>query len=165
MAEWRRVSWMEDDPARLELELAAMPEVAPGLTWDGYAWRGQAPLWPFERPCPDGLETFVGDRRLMLEVTYFESFPMVAPRFMPLDPEPDIAARTRHEWHVNGDGSLCMFQNFADWDPYATAADLIPKASGWFLEYLLLTSARIDSMSIGGIASDDQHDHFFADAS
>lgn len=164
MAQWQRVSWMDDDPARLERELEAMPDVAPELAWNGRAWSGPAPLWPFDRPVPSGLAAFVGDRRLTLEITYFESFPMVAPRFTPVDPEPDIAVRTRHEWHVNGDGSLCMFQNYSDWDPFSTAADLIPKASGWFLEYLLLSSGRIDAMSVGGIVNDDQHDHRFTDA-
>lgn len=163
MAEWRRLSWMEDDPARLERELAAMPVVAPDLVWNGRAWTGHPPLWPFERPSPDGLTAFVKDRRLTVEVTYYESFPMVAPRFMPIDPEPDIAVRTRHEWHVNGDGSLCLFQNFTDWDPYSTAADLMPKASGWFLEYLLLASGRIDAMSGAGIVNDGQHDHLLCD--
>lgn len=160
MPEWPRVSWLDDDPARLERELAAMPVVAPDLSWNGRCWTGHAPLWPFERPHPDGLLSFVGDRRLQVEIFYLESFPMVAPRFMPVDPEPDISVRTRHDWHVNGDGSLCMFQNFSDWDPFSTAADLVPKASGWFLEYLLLSSGRIDTMTVHGIVDDDQLDHF-----
>lgn len=135
-----------------------MPIVAPDLAWDGQRWTGSAPLWAFERPSPDGLLSFVGDRRLKLEISYLESFPMVAPRFTPIDPVPHISVWTRHDWHVNGDGSLCMFQNFNDWDPFSTAADLVPKAAGWFLEYLLLSSGRIERMTVNGIVDDDRLD-------
>jgi len=136
-----------------------MPKVAPDLTWDGQCWTGHTPLWPFERLQPEGLLSFVGNRRLEVEISYLESFPMVAPRFMPVDPEPDMSVRTRNDWHVNGDGSLCMFQNFTDWDPFKTAADLVPKAAGWFLEYLLLSSGQIEGMTVNGIVNDDQLDH------
>ncbi len=86
---------------------------------------------------------------------------MVAPRFVPIDPEPDFRVRTMNAWHVNGDGSLCMFQNSTDWDPWSTAAELIPKASGWFLEYLLLTDRRIERMTETGIVRDASLDHLF----
>lgn len=138
-----------------------MPLVAPEFEWTGAGWRGVAPMWPFERPAPLHLEAFLADRRFELEVVYLESFPMVAPRFVPLDPEPDLFVRTMHEWHVNGDGSLCLFQNSTDWDPWSTAADLVPKASGWFLEYLLLKDERIEHMTVSGIVADDSLDHFF----
>ncbi len=139
-----------------------MPEVAPDLTWDGRCWTGHAPLWPFGRPQPDGLLAFVGGRRFQLEISYPESFPMLAPRFMPADPEPNIFVRTRQDWHVNGDGSLCMFQDFIDWDPFATAAELVPKAAGWFLEFLLLSSDQIEAMTVNGIVDDGQFDDLLA---
>lgn len=154
-----RLSWLEDDPARLDRELAAIPEVATNLRWDGQRWAGHAPLWPFGRPLPEGLLLFVGDRRLQLEISYLESFPMLAPRFVPVDPEPDISVRTLHDWHVNGDGSICLFQDFTSWDPLVTAAELVPKAAGWFLEYLLLSSGRIEAMTVSGIVNDDRLDH------
>lgn len=164
MIEALRESWAEDDPPRLERELAAMPSVAPGLTWDGLRWSGTVPLWPFERPRPAGLDSYVGDRRLSIEISYYESFPMVAPRFVPIDPRPELIERTQHRWHVNGDGSLCLFQTFSDWDPFATAADLVPKAAGWFLEYLLMKDRAVEAMTTAGIVLDDSLDHLFAPA-
>ncbi len=156
-----RVSWVDDEPARFARELEAMPAVAPDLHWVGSHWEGLLPLWPFERPEPPGLVEFTSGRRLRVEVHYLESFPMVAPRFLPIHPQPEIAVRTMHRWHVAGDGSLCLFQNFTDWQPVNTAADLVPKAAGWFLESLLMVDDVIEAMSTGGIADDDCLDHLF----
>lgn len=161
MAVLERLSWFDDDPARLQRELDAMPAVAPALVWTGGHWAGELPLWPMERPEPATLREYVGDRRFRVEVHYFESFPMVAPRFIPIEPEPEIAVWTMHRWHVSGDGSLCLFQNFIDWDPSGTAADLVPKAAGWFLEYLLMEDGAIEHMTVNGIATNDSHDHLF----
>ena len=47
-----------------------------------------------------------------------------------------------HTWHVNGDGSLCLMQAADDWQPEDTAADLVRKACGWFVEYLLVEAGR-----------------------
>jgi hypothetical protein len=135
-----------------------MEKVARDMNWTGVGWFGVAPIWPFARERPAALDAFVASRRLTLEIGYLESFPMVPPRFMPIDPEPDLKVRTMHAWHVNGDGSLCMFQNSTDWDPWCTAADLIPKASGWFIEYLLLIDGRIEQMTVSGIARDNSLD-------
>jgi hypothetical protein len=55
---------------------------------------------------------------------------------------------------VNGDGSLCLLQTADDWHPDASAADLIVKAVGWFLEYLLMVDDRIEAMTTSGIATD-----------
>lgn len=159
MTEWPRISWVDAEPRRLEIERAAMPSVASGLTWTGAGWAGTAPLWPFTRPAPPKLTAYVGGRQLTMEIAYPEAFPMVPPRFVPIDPEPDIRVRSMHAWHVNGDGSLCLFQSAHAWDPACTAADLIPKASGWFLEYLLLEDGRIEQMTVNGIVNDDNVDH------
>jgi hypothetical protein len=158
-----RISWHEAEVGRLDAEQSAMRVAAPQLVWDGTLWRGLVPVWPFDRDAPARLDQFLGDRRLTLEVAYYEAYPMVPPRFTPLDPDPDIRVRTVHAWHVNGDGSLCLFQNADDWDPRVLAAGLMPKASGWFLEYLLLIDGRIDSMTINGIANDDALDHLLTD--
>jgi hypothetical protein len=152
---------MDAEPGRLFREREAITTIAPELEWTESGWAGYAPVWPFERPKPPQLDAFLAGRRLQLKVEYLQSYPMVAPRFVPIDPEPDLRVRTMHDWHVNGDGSLCMFQNSTDWDPRSTAADLIPKASGWFLEYLLLTGELIEHMTVNGIVSDDVLDHLF----
>jgi hypothetical protein len=159
-----RIRWFEDEPARLERELEAMKCVAPELNWNGAFWEGPLPLWPMERSEPPGLLDYVGSRRFQVEVHYFESFPMVAPRFVPIDPEPPLTVRTMSLWHVLGDGALCLFQNFTDWDPHCTAADLVPKAAGWFLEYLLMEDGRIQAMTESGIVSNDELDSLFSAA-
>lgn len=161
MPDLERVSWFVDEPVVLERELAAMPSVAPELAWVDGHWEGVLPLWPFQRAEPPALLDFVGDRRFRVEVHYYESFPMVAPRFMPVEPQPEIAVWTMHRWHVMGDGSLCLFQNFTDWHPSNTAADLVPKAAGWFLEYLLIVDNAVEQMTVEGIARSDELDHLF----
>lgn len=159
MNERPRLSWLDAEGHRVQVERAAMEAVAPELAWTGSGWVGTPPVWPFEREAPAGLDAFLRSRRLTMAITYLESYPMVPPRFMPIDPQPDLRVRTMHAWHVNGDGSLCMFQNSTDWDPWCTAADLVPKASGWFIEYLLLVDERLEQMTVHGIASDDSLDH------
>lgn len=138
-----------------------MAAVAPDLAWDEGAatWTGEVPHWPFVRPRPASLEAFLCGRRLFARVEYSQAFPMVAPRIVPLDPEPDPMVRTRHDWHVNGDGSLCLLQHASDWDGTGTAAELVVKAAGWFLEYLLMEASRIEHMSEAGIVNDDSFDH------
>lgn len=140
-----------------------MHATAPELTWvedaRGVGWEGLAPIWPFHRPSPPGLEAFLNGRRFRVRVQYVEGFPMVAPRVWPLDPEPDPRYRTQHIWHVNPDGSLCLMQTAGDWTGTETAAELVIKAAGWFLEYLLMEAGLIEAMSVNGIANDDSFDH------
>lgn len=157
------VSWPEAEPTRFTAEQAAMAAIAPQLTWIGeeLAWQGQVPVWPFERPRPPHLDEFLAGRRLAVRVEYSQAFPMVAPRVIPLDPEPKPMVRMQHDWHVNGDGSLCLMQRASDWDGTATAADLVVKASGWFLEYLLMDAGRITQMSTSGVVSDKSYDALF----
>jgi len=159
-----RIPWTAAEPSRFAAELQAMAAVAPGLAWDERvgAWVGAAPEWPFPRPRPGGLDEFLDGRRLLARVEYSQAFPMVAPRVVPISPEPDPMVRTQHEWHVNGDGSLCLLQRASDWDGAGAAAELVVKASGWFLEYLLMEAGRIDRMSEAGIVNDDSRDHLFA---
>jgi hypothetical protein len=163
MAEWPRQSWLEAEPARAAREQSAMSAVAPELEWidDGGGWEGLAPIWPFERPPPEELDAFLAGRRLRIRVEYLEGFPMAAPRIVPIDPEPDPRVRTQHDWHVNGDGTVCLFQSASDWTGRDTAADLVVKSAGWFLEYVLLEAGLIDRMTTNGIVSDPVHDHLF----
>lgn len=131
---------------------------APAMAWRGDlaagGWQGLAPTWAAERPAPAGLERFLAGRRLRLSVAYREGFPMVPPHLYPLDPEPGFEARTDHRWHVEGNGGLCLMQNTADWHPSETAADLVAKSAGWFVEYLLMKEGRIDQMTEQGLAGD-----------
>lgn len=138
-----------------------MAAVAPDLAWDEPAgvWVGEAPEWPFLRPRPAALEEFLDGRRLRVRVEYSQAFPMVAPRVVPLDPEPDPMVRTQHDWHVNGDGSLCLLRRASDWDGAGTAAELVVKAAGWFLEYLLMEAGAIEAMTESGIVNDNSFDH------
>ena len=159
--ELRRISWPEAEPVRFTAELEAMERTAPALDWNEelLAWAGLVPEWPFDRDRPDSLDAFLRGRRLTVEVVYSQAFPMVASKVRPIAPEPDLLARTRHEWHVNGDGSLCLMQRASDWDGTATAADLVVKASAWFLEYLLMVDGRIAEMSTAGLVNDASYDH------
>jgi hypothetical protein len=66
-------------------------------------------------------------------------------------------------WHVNGDCSLCLMQAADDWDPSEAAADLVAKAAGWFVEYLLLEDGHIEKMSERGIYTDPSLDGVIAE--
>jgi hypothetical protein len=64
-AELPRVRWFDAEPARLAAERAAMAAVAPELVWSdasaGGGWEGLAPVWPFPRPRPPGLDACLAD--------------------------------------------------------------------------------------------------------
>jgi hypothetical protein len=166
MADWSRLSWVEAEPARAAAEKAAMAVTAPHVEWleGGRGWEGMAPAWPFERSAPEQLDDFLAGRRFRLRVEYLEGFPMAPPRVVPLEPEPDPAVRTQHDWHVNPDGTVCLLQSASDWTGTETAADLVVKSAGWFLEYLLVEAGLIERMTESGIAHDSIHDHLFTAA-
>jgi hypothetical protein len=155
--------WFDAEPARLAAEQAAMTAVAPELSWSdaapGGGWEGLAPVWPFPRPRPSRLDDFLAGRRLRLGVACSQAHPMVAPKLWPLHPEPEIAQRTVHDWHVNGDGSLCLLQTAAAWTGAELAAELVVKAAGWFLEFLLMQAGVVQAMTSDGIAGSDELDH------
>lgn len=117
-------------------------------------WEGEAPIWGADRPMPTGVPALLGDARLKLQVLYPEAFPMVAPALLPLEPRVPITRRTLHTWHVNGDGTLCLMQRADDWQPTDTAADLVRKAAGWFIEYRLIETERRERMTESGIFAD-----------
>jgi hypothetical protein len=163
-----RVRWFDAEPDVLAREREVMSAAAPEMEWrDELAWHhrtlcgwdGVAPAWAGDRAQPHGLEAFLGGRRFKLRVMYREAFPTVPPVLDPLDPVPPIQRRTLHPWHVSGDGSLCMVQTAQDWRPGEdTAADLVRKAAGWFIEYLLMEDEKIDAMTLRGIFEDDSLD-------
>jgi hypothetical protein len=98
---------------------------------------------------------------MTIRVQYLPAYPMVPPVLYPLDPQVDFGVWTLHDWHVNGDGSLCLLQRASDWTGRSPAADLVVKAAGWFLEYLLLERKVRSSMTECGIVHDDSLDELF----
>ncbi len=160
------IHWFEAEPQRFARETDKVRRVAPELTWrpnidatTGGGWVGLGPLWPFSRPRPAGLNEFLNGRRFWMEVACRAAHPAAAPRIRPLDPEPDLSVRTMQQWHVMGDGSLCLLQNAGDWTGRDLVAELVVKAAGWHLEYLLLEAGAIEAMTVNGIAESDELDH------
>lgn len=149
-----RIDWREAEPAVLAREREAMASRAPDMEWSDNpaagGWEGLAPAWPkgYERPA--NLDALLKGQRLELIVAYTQGFPMAPPIVLPADPQPPPERRARHKWHLNGDGSLCLLWSAADWPAGATAADVVEKASGWFVEYLALEAGLIDEMSETG---------------
>lgn len=163
--ELEAVTWLDAEPRRLLQEREAMSAVAPDLNWieeAGGGWEGFAPVWPFERASPKGLGRLLAGRLFRIRVDYSHAFPMVEPTVWPLDPSPDPRYRTQAVWHVNPDGSLCLLQAASDWTGHETAADMVVKAAGWFLEYRLMEAGLIERMTETGIVNDDSLDHLLA---
>lgn len=164
------IPWWAAHPARLAAEMEAMTAVAPDLVWSdevasgvpGGGWRGACPIWPFDRPEPAGLDLYVDGRSFQIEVRCSPAHPVAVPAIYPVDPVPDLSVRTRQAWHVMGDGSLCLVQHALDWTGRDLVCDLVRKAAGWFLEYLLLTDRRADAMTVAGIVDDDCRDNLLA---
>ncbi len=157
------IAWWDADPARFAWELDNMDAAAPDLVWDHQlgGWIGHAPIWPFPRPASPGLETFTAGKRLHLALVPTSAHPATPPKAWPLDPEPTIDQCTRHRWHVNGDGSLCLFQRAVDWTGEEPCAEIAVKASGWFLEYLLVERGCVEAMTENGIVIDQVRDPVF----
>ncbi|MEJ7791979.1 MAG: hypothetical protein WKF65_08420 [Gaiellaceae bacterium] len=152
------IRWYEAEPAVFERERAAMAEHAPEMVWvdeGAGGWEGLAPEWPFPRNRPDpGLTRLLGGARLHLRVEYVQAHPAVAPVVVPVSPIPSRERRLRHDWHVNGDGTLCLLAADILWRTDDTAADLVLKASGWIIEYRLKERGLIESMSETGLYDD-----------
>jgi hypothetical protein len=150
-----------------------MELAAPKLEWhDDLIWRedrlacgwiGEAPEWAADRPSPLGVRELLNGRRLELRVLYPEAFPAAPAELFPTNPEVPVDRRTLTQWHVNGDGSLCLMQSADDWQLTDTASDLVRKASCWFIEYLLLEAEAIKNMTVKGIFSDTSLDPVLAD--
>jgi hypothetical protein len=167
-----RISWLEAEAKRVEREQAEMERWCPGMQWrtdltwadgrHGAGWEGLAPTWGSDRPQPAGVGQMLDGRQLRLRVLCPEAFPMVPPDLYPIHPEVPISRRTQHRWHVNGDGSLCMMQAAGDWQPTDSAADLVRKAAGWFIEYLLVDAGDLAVMTRRGIYVSDEIDALLA---
>lgn len=162
------VPWTLAEPDHLVREWDAVRRIAPDLVWTTdlestsrgglVGWTGQLPQWPAARPIPAGVEALLGSARAEVIVRYREATPTVPPVIVPVYPEVPLTRRTLHDWHVNGDGSLCLLASADDWVMGATAADLIVKAACWFVEYRLMEGGLIPAMSPRGLAEDDTYD-------
>lgn len=169
--ELRPISWAEAEPARLERDQRDVAAFDPGLQYlePGTSlgdisclhggWYGTLPLWPFDRPAPDGLETLTANRGLEFALTYPAAYPMVHPEIRPLAPEPEMVERTQATWHVLPEGGLCLLQSEGAWLPEASLVELLLKAAGWRVEYALMKAHVIEKMALSGIVSDASYDH------
>lgn len=161
------IPWWQAEPLRLERDRRDVASLASDLelSLEGEGrWSGHLPRWAFDRPEPPGLSDLIGDTGLCVEVQYHGAYPMLPPSVFPKDPEPSYDEWTLHTWHVLGDGSLCLFQSWTDWEPDASIGEVLLKAAGWRVEYALLKAGVIEQMSERGIASDDTYDHLVAEA-
>jgi hypothetical protein len=155
------ITWWQDDPQRLRAECAELTAAAPGLQWDADGpgrWHGEVPLWPFDRPQPAGLPSLVGGRPLGVEMVCTPPHPMLAPFVFPVSVELPIHALGDADWHLLPNGALCLFRGTAWWDPERLVASLVPKISGWYVEFHLMMAKRLRRMPDRGVDRDDQLD-------
>jgi hypothetical protein len=142
--------------------------MAPHLLWDGTlrsvrgrkcgGWRGQVPLWPFGRPRPARLAEVVPPNQRVVEIRCAEAHPMLAPTVWPKGVSLPKAALGWHDWHLTLAGGLCLLQNATAWDPQEFVAELVPKISGWLIEYALVQRGLIPAMTEQGIQANDSLD-------
>jgi hypothetical protein len=162
-----RIAWWDAEPARLQRDQDEFEEAFPELVYvdEGQGrWTGRLPVWPFDRPRPDGLDDLTRGQGLDMELHYGAAYPMVSPLIFPLDPQPQPLELTQTRWHVLGNRALCLFQTQADWDPASSVVDLLIRAAGWRIEYALLKADVMDDMTMTGIARDDSIDGLVAEA-
>ncbi|HEY5989074.1 MAG TPA: hypothetical protein VIV12_22245 [Streptosporangiaceae bacterium] len=153
--------WWHDDPARLDRERAAMFAVAPNLVWrfeSSGRWVGHVPLWPISRRQPSGVAALVGHRAFAVKIVCGPAYPMIEPLVWPTEIKPPLSALGWTEWHLLPSAALCLLRDKTSWDPSTLAADLVPKISGWYIEYHLKSAGYIDRMTECGIANDDSLD-------
>jgi hypothetical protein len=151
------VTWWRCEPRRLARDQQEVAAFCPDLEWSATgagSWHGRLPIWPFARPKPHGVEDLVDGKGLLVQVVYGHAYPMVPAAIFPLDPEPEVVERTQHQWHVNGDGSLCLMQTDAAWTGRDSVTGLLLKAAGWRIEYVLMKHGLISVMSTNGIVED-----------
>jgi hypothetical protein len=160
-------SWWQDEPSRMAAERAAMAVAAPDLVWlsskPSGGWQGDraavaiqptaaaGPIGAAGRPAPGGAD-------------YLRTCPPDGGAERPAASVkvPFCALGWTH-WHVAPDETLCLLQESAQWDPSSPAADLIPKISGWHVEFWLMKSGHIEAMTECGIAEDDSLDGLLAE--
>lgn len=164
-AGYDRYEWWRHEPGRLDDDQRQLRARFPGLTWSTAGngqWCGELPVWPFDRVPPLGLDNLLGGSGMQVLVRCGQAYPAAPPCIVPLDPAPEIGERTQQRWHVNGDGTLCLFQNEAVWSTRATLVDVLLKAAGWRIEYALIKAGLMESMTVRGIVTDTKLDGVIA---
>lgn len=168
------IFWPDAEPEILECDLADISTFASGLTYEPPKveggrvvhhgrWIGRLPVWPFDRPRPEGLQNLVLEGASVV-MSYSAAHPVLPPRITVIDPEPELEERTQHRWHVAPGGSLCLLQTEGDWTPETSPVELLLKAAGWRIEYALMKAGVVDSMTTNGIVSDPTRDHLVLEA-
>ncbi|SFT55090.1 hypothetical protein [Arthrobacter sp. ov118] len=168
------IFWQDAEPARLQRDRKEVSEFAPHLLYQEPdpsgggehihgGWIGELPLWPFDRPAPEGLKELVGTNGLTVAVMYSAAHPMVPPTIFPVSVEPTPHEETQAAWHVAPGGSLCLLQSDGGWHPEASITELLAKAAGWHIEYALMKRGAIQEMSVRGIVTDPSFDHLVAE--
>ncbi len=155
------IPWWQAEPSRLAKDRQEISAAFPGLglslkEGQGH-WAGRLPVWPFERPAPDGLDRLV-PAGAHIVLAYTPAYPIVSPYVFPVEPEPLPLELTQTRWHVLGNGALCLFQTQADWDPASSVVGLLTKAAGWRIEYALLKAGAREDMTMAGLANDGSLD-------
>lgn len=162
------IAWWQAEPGRLARDRSEVERAFPDLAFtdpgpagraEQGGWSGLLPRWPFDRPEPAGLSALVGPNGLQLRVDYVPAYPMVMPLLWPLNPKPQFIEHTQSTWHVLPIGALCLLQSQAAWDPATSLVDLLLKAAGWRIEYALMKTGAIETMTTNGIVTDDRLDH------
>ena len=159
--------WWHDDPKRLEDERAAMFAVAPDLIWrfeGSGGWVGTVPTWPMPRPQPKGIVALVDGRPFNVRISCSPAHPMIEPLVWPKNIALPTLALGLTQWHLLPSGTLCLLQDHTSWNPSDLISELIPKISGWYIEYHLKTKDLIDRMTEQGIAVDDSLDSLLNDS-
>ncbi|PPF75507.1 hypothetical protein [Pseudoclavibacter sp. Z016] len=157
-------TWWEDDPARLEQEIADVRAVAPLLTWteEEAGWfEGPLPLWPFARSAPANISDLLDP--FVVRVEYNHAFPAAPPHILPLLPQPVPTIRGFTQFHVLPSGRLCLLRDADQWYPWSKTSELLLKASGWAIEFALFEAGAITRMSMSGIVIDTSHDELIAE--
>jgi hypothetical protein len=159
------VLWTDDQPGRLERDREEVEAFAPDLAYvepsqsmPHGGWRGNLPVWPFDRKTPDGLDALLARTGLEMVLVYSAAHPVIAPDIWPVAPEPTAMECTQAAWHVAPQGSLCLLQSQGQWQPEASITELLLKAAGWHIEYALMKLGAIDRMTTNGIVNDPSLD-------
>lgn len=155
-----RITWWAAEPELQAAEHAAITTSFPGLKWVGTSagsWVGELQPWPFERPAPEDLSFLLGEAPFTITVKYGHAFPASPPAVF-VTPTPPIELRSFTDYHVLGDGSLCLLRDADQWTTLSQTTDLILKAAGWRIEYALFQLGKINKLTESGIVVDTSFD-------
>lgn len=152
-----RMTWWVAEPELFRREVKAANFAFPELEWSGEgsgSLVGNLPPWPFNRPAPEDLNVLLGDSPFRVRVQYGHAFPAVPPSVFPLAPSPDVQLRSFTDFHILGDGSLCLLREAEQWNTLSKTTDLILKAAGWRIEYALFEHGFLPKLTENGIVID-----------